>query len=51
MNKRIILYTLSRAKSHGSINFVLSLKLEEEYHFPYSTQDPYVFYATRFLHS
>ena len=30
MNKNKILYTLSCAKPNGSINFVLSLKLDEE---------------------
>ena len=31
-------YTLGRAKSKGSIDFVLSLKLEEESHFPKTPQ-------------
>ena len=46
----IHLYTLSRAKSNGSINFVLSLKLEEEKHFPWTPQNPYIFNATSFLY-
>ena len=34
MNEKIELYTLSRVKSNGTINFVLSLKLAESQHFP-----------------
>ena len=34
MNFGTISYTLNRAKSNGGINFVLSLKLEEPWHFP-----------------
>ena len=39
MNKKIELYTLSRAKSNGRINFVLSLKLEDVNHFPWTPKN------------
>ena len=50
MNKKIELYTLRRAKSNGTIHFVLSLKLEQSISFSVDPKKPYIFYATRFLY-
>ena len=50
MNKKIVLYTPRRAKSNGTIHFVLSLKLEQSISFSIDPQNPYIFYAARFLY-
>ena len=50
MNKKIELYTLRRAKSNGTIHFVLSLKLEQSISFSLDPPKPYIFHATRFLY-
>ena len=50
MNKKTVLYTLSRAKSNGIINFVLSLKFEEEVAFSEDIAKNDIFYATRFFY-
>ena len=46
----IISYTLSRAKSNGTIHFVLSLKFGDPCSFPQTPQKTYIFYATRFIY-
>ena len=51
MNKEIRIYTLRRAKSNGTIHFVLSLKLAAPKNFPWTPPKPYIFYATRFPYS
>ena len=43
-------YTLSCAKSNGTIHFVLSLKFGEPIRFSVASQKPYIFYATSFLY-
>ena len=47
MNKETVLYTLSHAKSNGSINFVLSRGSSI---FCRPPKNIYIFYATHFLY-
>ena len=48
MNKKIELYTLRRAKSNGTIHFVLSLKLEQSISFSVDTPKTLYFLCNSF---